>query len=428
MRIVYVITRSDAIGGAVIHLRDFTLAMRRAGHDASVLIGGEGSVTQEFRDKGVPYEALRYLRREIHPTNDVRAFWELRHALKRLSPDLVSTHCGKAGCLGRLAARTLGLPVIFTAHGWTFTDGVTPRKAWAYRWAERMASPLADKIITVSEYDRALAIEQRVARSRQMVAIHNGMPDVAPALRADAAASPPRIVMVARFEPQKDHTTALTALAAVRDLPWEIEFIGDGPLLGPAMEMAGRLGLTERVHFVGARRDVPERLASAQLFLLISNWEGFPRSILEAMRACLPAVVSDVGGSAESVVDTETGFVIARGDASTLAARLRLLLSDPALRARMGAAGRHRYEQQFTAQRMFQRTLEVYEGVLRRKPRYAALARSLSAGVLGEAPRDGMTVLAPAQVQRAGRVLAHGKAIAPVRTEGNPRAAEEAVG
>jgi glycosyltransferase involved in cell wall biosynthesis len=398
MRIVYVITRSDAIGGASIHVRDFTLAMRAAGHDASVLIGGEGSVTVEYRDKGVPYQPLPYLAREINPTDDVRAFWEIRRALKRLRPDLVSTHCAKAGWLGRLAARSLGLPVIFTAHGWTFTDGVTPGEAWTYRWAERVAAPLADKIITVSEYDRTLAIEQRVAPSRQVVAIHNGMPDVAAGLRADAAAGPPRMVMVARFEPQKDHTTTLTALAAVRDLQWEIDFVGDGPLLGAAKEMAGRLGLLERVHFAGARRDVAERLASAQLFLLISNWEGFPRSILEAMRARLPVVASDVGGSRESVVDAETGFIIPRGDARTLAARLRVLLSDSALRARMGAAARHRYEKYFTAQRMFERTLEVYEGVLRSKPKYAALAPSLSAGALREAPRDGVAVLAPAEV------------------------------
>ena len=397
MRIAYVITRSDAIGGAHIHVRDFTLAMRGAGHDASVLVGGEGSVTQEFRDKGVPYQSLRYLGREIVPTDDARAFWELRQALKRLRPDLVSTHCAKAGWLGRLAAWSLGLPVIFTAHGWSFTDGITARKAWVYRWAERLAAPFADRIITVSEYDRTLAIDRRVAPSRQVVAIHNGMPDNPANMRADAAASPPRIVMVARFEPQKDHTTALNALASVRDLPWEVEFIGDGPLLGPAKEMAGRLGLAERVHFAGARRDVAERLAAAQLFILISNWEGFPRSILEAMRAQLPVVASDVGGTRESVVDQTTGFLIARGDAETLAARLRLLLSDSALRAKMGAAARARYEQHFTAQRMFQRTLEVYETVLRGKPKYATLARSLSSGFRRQAPADEATVLSPAE-------------------------------
>ena len=397
MRLVYVITRSDAVGGANIHVRDFASAMRLAGHDAIVLIGGEGPVTRELRDKGVPYESLRYLGREISPTDDLRGFWELRQALKRLRPDLVSTHTSKAGVLGRLAARSLGIPVIYTAHGWAFTDGIAPGKAWAYRWAERVAAPFGDKIITVSEYDRTLAIEQRVARSRQVVAIHNGMPDIPASLHANPAATPPRMIMVARFEPQKDQFTALTALATLRELPWEIEFIGDGPRLDSAREMAGRLGLSERVHFLGARRDVAERMASSQLFLLISNWEGFPRSILEAMRARLPVVASDVGGSRESVVEGQTGFIIARGDAGTLAARLRLLLTDAALRARMGAAGRQRYEERFVAQRMFQRTLEVYEGVLRRKPKYATKAGSLSDGVFRAPESDGVRIPANAE-------------------------------
>jgi glycosyltransferase involved in cell wall biosynthesis len=374
MRIVYVVTRSDAIGGANIHVRDFTLAMRAAGHDAIVLVGGEGPVTREFRDKGVPYESLRYLVREIKPADDVRAFWELRRAFERLQPDLVSTHCSKAGLLGRLAARTLGLPVVYTPHGWTFTDGVTRTEAFLYRWLERVAAPFADAIITVAECDRTLAIKERVAPARKVVAIHNGMPDVAPSLRADAGAAFPRMVMVARFEPQKDHRTALRALSTVRDLRWEMEFIGDGPLLESAKEMAGQLGLSERVHFLGARRDVAERLASAQLFLLITNWEGFPRSILEAMRAALPVVASDVDGTRESVIDSQTGFLIPRGDAETLAARLRLLLSDSTLRARMGTAARERYEKHFTARRMFERTIEVYNAVLAGRAKGTAVA------------------------------------------------------
>ena len=364
MRIVYVITRSDAIGGANVHVRDFTLAMRAAGHDAIILVGGEGPVTREFRDKGVPYESLRYLVREIKPADDVRAFWELRRAFERLKPDLVSTHCSKAGLLGRLAARTLGIPVIYTPHGWTFTEGVTRAEAFLYRWLERVAAPFSDAIITVAECDRTLAITQRVAPARKLFAIHNGMPDIAPNLRAEAGAEFPRMVMVARFEPQKDHGTALRALSTIRDLPWEMEFIGDGPLLESTKEMAGQLGLSERVHFLGARRDVAERLASAQLFLLITNWEGFPRSILEAMRAALPVVASDVDGTRESVIDSQTGCLSPRGDAETLAARLRMLLSDSTLRARMGTAARERYEEHFTARRMFDRTIEVYNTVL----------------------------------------------------------------
>jgi glycosyltransferase involved in cell wall biosynthesis len=166
--------------------------------------------------------------------------------------------------------------------------------------------------------------------------------------------------------------------------------------------MAAELGISERVHFMGARRDVAERMAAAQLFLLISNWEGFPRSILEAMRARLPVVASDVGGSRESVFESETGFLIPRGDAATLTSRLRLLLSDPDLRVRMGAAGRQRYEERFVAQRMFQRTFAVYDEVLRGKATRVPV-RPLPEGAHWGAEGDGVSIPAGSEGYAAPR-------------------------
>jgi glycosyltransferase involved in cell wall biosynthesis len=97
---------------------------------------------------------------------------------------------------------------------------------------------------------------------------------------------------------------------------------------------------------------------------LISNWEGFPRSILEAMRAGLPVVASAVGGVAESVQDGESGFTVARGDVPGLRQRLQVLLEDADLRARMGRSGRQRYEDHFTLRRTLEQTLAVYQGIL----------------------------------------------------------------
>jgi len=364
VNIVYVITRSDSIGGAHIHVRDLALNLLRAGHTVTVLVGGEGPFAAELAARGIPYRSLRYLVRPIRPGTDLRGLWELRAALAELKLDLVSAHSSKAGWLGRLAARSLGFPVVFTAHGWAFTEGVPEHKRKIYALAERLAAPFADRIITVSEYDRALALRYRIAPAHKLVTVHNGMPDVDPTLRACPEAEPVRIVMVARFEPQKDHTTLLCALVGLKDLAWELELIGDGPLLERVRAETGRLGLLERVCFLGARKDVAERLAKAQIFVLSSNWEGFPRSILEAMRAGLPVVASDVGGVREAVMEGETGFLVPRGDVGALRARLRQLIMNASLRVKMGQAGRKRFEEQFTFEHMFKKTLEVYEDVL----------------------------------------------------------------
>src|SRR5699024_6423825 len=106
---------------------------------------------------------------------------------------------------------------------------------------------------------------------------------------------------------------------------WSLDLIGDGPLKDAIATLATDLGLWERIRFLGQRHDVAEHLARAQVFLLLSNWEGLPLSILEAMRAGLPVIASDVGGCNEAVVDGETGFVVQRGDVDALRERLTQL-------------------------------------------------------------------------------------------------------
>ncbi len=124
------------------------------------------------------------------------------------------------------------------------------------------------------------------------------------------------------------------------------------------------LSLNDRVEFLGNRSDVAEILGGAHVFALATNWEGLPISILEAMRAGLPVVASDVGGVREEVVEGQTGFLVPRGDVGATHDRLGLLLADPTLRERMGAAGRRRYEDLFSLDRMLKKTLEVYRDAL----------------------------------------------------------------
>jgi len=232
-----------------------------------------------------------------------------------------------------------------------------------------MVGPLASKIITVSEFDRRLALDAGIARPTRVVTVHNGMPDVPADLRADPMRVPVRLVMVARFQPQKDHPTLLRALAGLTDRPWELDLVGDGPLMGDMQALAATLGIAGRVRFLGQRQDVDRILAQAHAFLLVSNWEGFPLSILEAMRAGLPVVASDVGGISESVRDGETGYVVPRGGVEPLRERIGRLLLDPGLRACLGGRGRALYEREFTLDRMVARTLAVYEEVTDRATR-----------------------------------------------------------
>ena len=376
LRIAFVVTRSDSFGGSSVHIRDLSQILMAAGHEVAVFIGGEGPVTEAYREAGIPYVALRHLVRKVAPSTDLRGLWELRQALRRFQPDLVSTHTSKAGFLGRIAAWSLGVPAVYTPHCWSFTDGFPGAKL--YLWAERIARPFGRRAIMVSEAERREGIGGRVGAPDHFVTVHNGMPDVAGSFRANPRLSPPRLVMVGRFEKQKDHATLFRALAQLKDLPWTLDNIGDGPLRPQVEAMVRELGLEDRVHLLGYRRDVARSMSQSQIYVLISHWEGFARSIIEAMRAGLPVVASDTGGNAEAVEDGRTGFIVQRGDVDGLASQLRILISSPELRVRLGAAGRRRYEANFTLDHMVRKTMSVWETVLGRpvpiQPRVAAEA------------------------------------------------------
>lgn len=357
MNIVWLITRGDSIGGAQIHVRDLALRAQADGHAVTVATGAAGPLTEQLSSAGIPTRIVEGMLREINPIHDVGAIRSVTDLLRDIRPNVISTHSSKAGIIGRIAARRAGVPAVFTAHGWAFTDGVPQPKRAIYRLTERATAPLARRIICVSRHDLALATSAGIASDR-LIAIHNGMPDIAGDLRAHPdQGQPVRAVMTARFDRQKDHETLLRALLDVPDM--HLDLVGDGPDHHRIAQRIRTLGLADRVHILGQRHDVDRILARAHLFVLSSHWEGFPRSTLEAMRAGLPVVVSDVGGAAEAIEEGTTGFVVPPSDRDALVARLTELSANPAMRKSMGDAGRQRYEALFTFDRMYDQTMEV---------------------------------------------------------------------
>jgi glycosyltransferase involved in cell wall biosynthesis len=368
MHIAFLITRGDAVGGATVHVRDMARCLLDRGMRATVLVGGAGEVIDEFERFGIPYRTISSLGRAINPLRDLRALAQIAGTLRDLRPDLVSTHTAKAGLLGRLACRYEGIPVLFTPHGWAITDRISRTSGRIFRVCERTAAPWADAIVNVCEAERLLAEEHGIGPVSKLEVIHNGVRDIESRHRADPAIHPPRVVTVARFEAPKDHELLLRALATISGEPWTLELVGAGPLEAATRDLATSLGLAGRVHFSGPSAHVAECLGRTQIFVLASRSEGFPRSILEAMRAGLPVVATGVGGVAEAVAHGETGFVVPRGDLPALAISLQLLVRDSRMRVRMGLAGRRRYENNFTFERMSAQTIDLYHQVLKRTP------------------------------------------------------------
>lgn len=362
MKLLFVITRADAVGGASIHIRDMASRLQAEGHQTLVAIGGTGPVTEALTEAGVAFVVCSGLCRAIRPWQDLRAVIQLGWVVFKFNPDLISTHTSKAGAVGRLVGSLTKTKVIYTPHCWSFVDGF-PRAKW-YLAAEKLLAPLSDVIVCVSRDERDEGNSRMVGRRFQFLVIHNGMMEASDSSIAEPGKSPVRLVMVGRFEEQKDHETLIRALAFLTEWNWKLELVGDGPHLSRIRKLVVELGLDGRVEFSGYSKRVADCLGRSQVFLLITNWEGFPRSTLEALRAGLPVIATDVGGTREAVLDGWNGFLIPRGDQGTLRKALLRLFNEPALREDMGSRSLESFNRSFTFDHMFSKYRQLYDSLI----------------------------------------------------------------
>jgi glycosyltransferase involved in cell wall biosynthesis len=359
-RVLYLITRAER-GGAQAHVLNLLQALS-PDFEVEVGTGEEGFLTEECRTRGIPVHILPHLQREIRPFSDTRATLEVLRLLRQIRPDLLHAHTFKAGIIGRFAANRLGIPSVYTVHMWPFGRSEAP-PMWRVFGPhfERMSAKQCDRIITVADAGVEIAKRYRIAPAYKIASIHNGINDCDE--RASFGAASPIVTMVARFTEPKDHEVLLRAFAKLSAGP-RLQFVGDGTMRGRAERLAKKLGMTDRISFLGDRSDIPALLAGSEIFVLASKSELFPISILEAMRAGLPVIASNVGGVPEAVTHAETGLLVPSQSVSAMTDALVRLTENRDLRVRMGRAGRLRFEKHFLASYMADRTRSLYLDVL----------------------------------------------------------------
>jgi glycosyltransferase involved in cell wall biosynthesis len=360
-RILYIITRAEH-GGAQKHVFSLACSMQEE-FDVAVAIGEVGYLTEACRDRGIPVHLVPHLQRNVSPLADARAFWELRQLIRRLQPDLIHAHTSKSGFLSRLAGYLLGVPSIYTMHTWLFGTALLSR-VWAYIGApcERLAAQWCRRLITVCEEGARVVLSRQVAPPSKVAIIRNGIPDCSERANLSSGRTPV-ITMVARFSEPKDFELLLRAFASIPAGP-RLRLVGDGPLRENCEKLARELAIRDRVDFLGDRDDVPALLASSDVFVLASKTEMMPISILEAMRAGLPVIASDVGGIRELIVDGESGLAVPPGSVPALAQALAEVTTSLELRQRLGRAARRRFSELFLYSRQEELTRSVYLDVL----------------------------------------------------------------
>ena len=311
---MYCIT-SSSWGGAQLHVLELCRDQVRRGNDVCFVVGNEGPLLDKIKEiKKIRIFLLPSLKRKVSPFSDFKSVFALRRLIKKEKPDILHLHSSKAGTIGRLAAVALRekTKVIFTVHGWAFTDGVPSKsKRCVYRFVEKLVSPLTTLFICVSNYDKKIGIRDKVlTKQSKVVVVHNGSPEPPKKYVNFSVHNPVRLVMIARFSSQKNQRMLINAMSNLNKELWNLTFVGDGETLNQCKELVKKLNLNSNINFVGFKDDISQYLIENDVYILTSFYEGLPISIIEAMSYGLPVVASNVGGNSELVKSEVNGYLI----------------------------------------------------------------------------------------------------------------------
>lgn len=394
MRVAHIITRLIVGGAQENTLLTCQDLMRTYGDDVRLItgpgLGPEGSLQDEAAAHGVPLVLLPQLRRAIHPWRDVLSYRALRRALHDFQPDVVHTHSGKAGLLGRIVAWKLDVPVIVhTVHGAPFHPYQGRAARAFFRACERFAAARCHAIVGVADAMVGLVVEAGVAPREKCVTIYSGM-EIEPYLTADAQRSTVRAELryetdhvvvgkIARLFHLKGHDDLIdAALIAVRREP-RLRFllVGGGVLRELLERRIAAAGLEQHFQFTGLVP--PERIApllgATDIVVHTSLREGLARALPQALLAGKPVVSYDVDGAREVVLPGQTGYLLRPGDRAGVAQAIVELAADAALRQRLGEAGRRLVAARFDHQTTTAQLRQLYADYLGRS-RGADMSRS----------------------------------------------------
>lgn len=368
MKVIQAITLGHEIYGAQSHVLELSREMKKNGHEVLVVVGTVGALTDKLTEDGIAFQHVTSLVHPINLVQDCKAVFALYRIIQDFKPDLVATHSSKAGIIGRMAAALAKVPRTFTAHGWSFADGIPLPQRKLALFLERLVGRFSDRIIAVADREREFGLKHGVADPDHIVTIHYGTQDNSLYQLSDCPikvtqTTPVSLTMVAGFRKQKDHPTLFKALAELKDLPWELSLLGDGELQTEMETMVQQLEIADRVTFYGLVDNVEDYLRRTDVMVLTTNWEGLPISIIEALSFGLPVIATAVAGTKEQVIDQYNGITVKRGDVEEVREALRLLITRPDLRAEYGISSRELFLDRFLLSTMYKKTLSVYQEI-----------------------------------------------------------------
>jgi glycosyltransferase involved in cell wall biosynthesis len=374
MRILLINSEFPPIGGGAGNASAHIAAcMVAAGHEVTVITSKyRGLPWTETRDeiriiraparrkrldRSLPYEQISFI---------LGGFLRALPVALRKRPEVTLAFFGMpSGAIALPLRLFLGIPYTISLRG----GDVPGFRPYDFALYHRLSAPLlrriwrrAGAVIANSRGLRVMA--QRFERRVPIETIPNGVDPVAfrPPERDWGTV---RILFVGRVVYQKGLDLLLHALGRLKDQPWTLTVVGDGPQREPLEILAEHLGIAGRVRFAGWLRgsDLIAAYHAANLFTYPSRHEGMPNAVLEAMASGLPVIATRIAGNEELVVEGETGLLVESENQQALEAALTALMADGSLRRQLGEAARDRVADRYPWDRITEEYLEILKRV-----------------------------------------------------------------
>ena len=351
-KILYIVTKSD-LGGVTKYLLEIVTHLPQD-YEPFFIMSNEGYFSEELKKLGLEKNIffVPMTNSIFNIAQHIESNLRTLKIIYRIKPDVIHCNSTTGGIVGRICGALSFTPVIFTAHGWAFTDGISKGKQIFYKILETFLALFTKKIICVSEYDRQIALKVMPFFKNKLITIHHGISDISDEFKKkEFSKDKLKIVMVSRFCPQKDPYTLISAVSELNNegLNIELDLYGYGEELQKVLDLIKRCNCIN-IKYNGEISDVTPILKNYDIYALISNWEGLPIGIIEAMRAGLPILVSDVGGNSECI--NGNGYLVKRQDINDCKEKLRILLSSEIDLKVLGLKSRKFYEENLNVIKM----------------------------------------------------------------------------
>lgn len=351
-KILYIVTKSD-LGGVTKYLLEIVTHLPQD-YEPFFIMSNAGYFSEELKKLGLEKNIFF-----VPMTNSIfdiaqhiKSNLETLKIIYKIKPDVIHCNSTTGGIVGRICGALTFTPVIFTAHGWAFTDGISKGKQMFYKILETLLACITKKIICVSEYDRQIALKVMPFFKNKLITIHNGISDISDEFKKkEFSKDKLKIVMISRFCPQKDPYTLINAVNQLnrKGVNIELDLFGYGEELDRVLSMIKDTNCSN-IRYRGEISDVTPILKDYDVYALISNWEGLPIGIIEAMRAGLPILVSDIGGNSECI--SFNGYLVKRQDVNDCKEKIERIISPEIALKMLGQKSRKLYEENFNVIKM----------------------------------------------------------------------------